>query len=159
MWKIGKSRYKTVLALIVLAIGLVITAVAGLWVYMLATTTPIHPNPKEITSVTRSTPMATRADAVTQARQIVRADVAEQNLPGLSIAVGVDGGIAWAEGFGWADVESRGTCRARDAVQNRRRLHGAHLGRRRPPPRAGPAETRRRDPEVRAGVPEKNSGP
>ena len=107
MWKIGKSRYKTFLALIVLAIGLVLTAVAGLWVYVLATTTPIHPNPKEITSVTRSAPMAQRADAVTQARQIVRADVAEENLPGLSIAVGVDGEIAWAEGFGWADVENR----------------------------------------------------
>ena len=31
----------------------------------------------------------------------------EQNLPGLSVAVGVSGGIAWAEGFGWADLEKR----------------------------------------------------
>jgi CubicO group peptidase (beta-lactamase class C family) len=31
----------------------------------------------------------------------------EENLPGLSVAVAVDGGIVWAEGFGWADVERR----------------------------------------------------
>ena len=31
----------------------------------------------------------------------------EQNLPGLSVAVGVGGDIVWAEGFGWADLEKR----------------------------------------------------
>ena len=30
-----------------------------------------------------------------------------QNLPGLSVAVGVGGDIVWAEGFGWADLEKR----------------------------------------------------
>ena len=33
--------------------------------------------------------------------------VVGDNLPGLSVAVAVDGEIVWAEGFGWADVESR----------------------------------------------------
>jgi CubicO group peptidase (beta-lactamase class C family) len=28
----------------------------------------------------------------------------DQNLPGISIAVGTGGGIVWAEGFGWRDV-------------------------------------------------------
>jgi CubicO group peptidase (beta-lactamase class C family) len=37
----------------------------------------------------------------------VRALIIEQNLPGLSVAVGVDGAIVWAEGFGWADYEDR----------------------------------------------------
>jgi CubicO group peptidase (beta-lactamase class C family) len=36
----------------------------------------------------------------------MRADLTEQNLPGLSVAVGVDGDIVWAEGFGWADLEN-----------------------------------------------------
>lgn len=27
-----------------------------------------------------------------------------QNQPGRSVAVGVDGDIVWAEGFGWADL-------------------------------------------------------
>ncbi len=31
----------------------------------------------------------------------------EQNLPGLSVAVGAGGDIVWAEGFGWADLEKR----------------------------------------------------
>jgi CubicO group peptidase (beta-lactamase class C family) len=37
----------------------------------------------------------------------MRAGLAEQNLPGLSVAIGVDGDIVWAEGFGWADLENR----------------------------------------------------
>jgi CubicO group peptidase (beta-lactamase class C family) len=44
---------------------------------------------------------------VGQGRQTVRAALTEQNLPGLSVAVGVGGDIVWAEGFGWADLEKR----------------------------------------------------
>jgi CubicO group peptidase (beta-lactamase class C family) len=44
---------------------------------------------------------------VKQAREIARAGITEQNLPGLSVAVGADDDIVWAEGFGWADLESR----------------------------------------------------
>jgi CubicO group peptidase (beta-lactamase class C family) len=44
---------------------------------------------------------------VERGRQIMRAGLTEQNLPGLSVAVGVGGDIAWAEGFGWADLENR----------------------------------------------------
>ncbi len=35
---------------------------------------------------------------------MVRAAIMEQNLPGVSIAVGMGVGIVWAEGFGWRDV-------------------------------------------------------
>jgi hypothetical protein len=35
---------------------------------------------------------------------MVRAAIVEQNLPGVSIAVGMGVGIVWAEGFGWRDV-------------------------------------------------------
>jgi CubicO group peptidase (beta-lactamase class C family) len=44
---------------------------------------------------------------VEQSRQRVRAGLSSQNLPGISVAVGVDGEIVWAEGFGWADLEKR----------------------------------------------------
>jgi CubicO group peptidase (beta-lactamase class C family) len=37
----------------------------------------------------------------------VRAAVVEQNLPGVSAAVGAGGTIVWAEGFGWRDVDTR----------------------------------------------------
>ena len=42
-----------------------------------------------------------------KSRRLARALVAGDNLPGLSVAVAVDGEIVWAEGFGWADVDSR----------------------------------------------------
>jgi serine beta-lactamase-like protein LACTB len=79
----------------------------GLWAYMSATATPLHPNSKDAPSVTRSTPLPKWADAVEQGRQIVRASLTEQNLPGLSVAVGVGGDVVWAEGFGWANLEKR----------------------------------------------------
>jgi CubicO group peptidase (beta-lactamase class C family) len=44
---------------------------------------------------------------VEQGRQVVRAGLTEQNLPGLSVAVGVGGDIVWAEGFGWGDLDNR----------------------------------------------------
>ena len=90
-----------------MAVGLLLAAILGLWVYASATATPLHPNPQDVPSVTRSAPLPKWADAVEQGRQIVRAGLIEQNLPGLSVAVGVGGDIVWAEGFGWADLENR----------------------------------------------------
>jgi serine beta-lactamase-like protein LACTB len=103
----SKRRTETWLALIAVAIVLIPAAIMGLWMYMSATATPLHPNPKDTPSLTHSAPLPKWADAVEQGRQIVRAGLTEQNLPGLSVAVGVDGEIVWAEGFGWADLENR----------------------------------------------------
>ncbi len=98
---------ETWIALIVAAIGLIPTAIAGLWWYMGATATPLHPNARDVTSIGQSDPKPQWADAVEQGRQIVRASLTEQNVPGLSVAVGFGGEIVWAEGFGWADIERR----------------------------------------------------
>jgi serine beta-lactamase-like protein LACTB, mitochondrial len=103
----SKSRTETWLALFVVAIGLIPVAIVGLWGYMRVTATPLHPNLEDVHSVTQSAPLPKWAEAVEQARQIVRAGLKEQNLPGLSVAVGVDGDLVWAEGFGWADLEKR----------------------------------------------------
>jgi hypothetical protein len=73
----------------------------GLWGFMRATATPLHPNPQDVPSVTHLTPLPKWAGAVAQGRQIVRAGLVEQNLPGLSVAVGAGGDVVWAEGFGW----------------------------------------------------------
>ena len=102
-----KIRAQTWLALIVGAVGLLFAAILGLWTFASATATPLHPNPQEVPSVTRAAPLPKWADAVEQGRQIVRAGLIEQNLPGLSVAVGVGSDIVWAEGFGWADLENR----------------------------------------------------
>ena len=102
----AKKKTETWLSLIVLAAGLLLAVVLGLLGYMVATA-PLHPNPQDVPSVTRSVPLSRWADAVTQGRQIVHASLIEQNLPGLSVAVGVGDEIVWAEGFGWADLEKR----------------------------------------------------
>jgi CubicO group peptidase (beta-lactamase class C family) len=93
------------LSLIVLAVGLLLTAIVGLWGYMRATATPLHPNPQDLPSVTRSAPLPQWADAVERG-QIVRAALTARNLPGISVAVGVGGDIVWAEGFGYAGDEA-----------------------------------------------------
>lgn len=48
---------------------------------------------------------AAQLPAVDSARERVRAWVEKDNLAGASVAVGIDGQIVWAEGFGWADLE------------------------------------------------------
>jgi CubicO group peptidase (beta-lactamase class C family) len=104
---VSKNRIQTWLAVAVLAVGLLLAAIAGLFVYMTATATPLHPSPEDVPSVMRSTPSPTWTGAVAQGRQIVRAGLVAQNLPGLSVAVGTGGDIVWAEGFGWANIENR----------------------------------------------------
>jgi serine beta-lactamase-like protein LACTB len=92
--------------LIVLAVGVVLSAILGLFAYMSLTATPLHPDPQHVPSASVAPPTKW-ADAVKQGRQIVRAGITEQNLPGISVAVGAGGDIAWAEAFGWADLENR----------------------------------------------------
>jgi serine beta-lactamase-like protein LACTB, mitochondrial len=102
-----RRRIETWLALFVGAVGLGLLAFAGLWVYVSATATPLHPNAQDVSAIAKSAPTPQWAGAVDDARQIVRAGITEQNLPGLSVAVGVGGEIVWAEGFGWADLEPK----------------------------------------------------
>lgn len=101
------TRRESWVALIVVAVGLIPAAILGLWGYMSLTAVPVHPNAEGVKSVTRAAPAAEWADAVQRGREIVRTGLSEENLPGLSVAVGVNGEIVWAEGFGWADVETQ----------------------------------------------------
>jgi CubicO group peptidase (beta-lactamase class C family) len=93
--------------IVVAAIAALIMAIGALPLFLWATARPLHPEPRNAPSVVRSETSPQWAAAVGRARQIVRAVLSEQNLPGLSVAVGVGGDIVWAEGFGWADVETR----------------------------------------------------
>src|SRR5687768_1988176 len=101
------NRTETWIALIVLGVGAGLLVLGGLWVYVSATATPLHPEPDRVPQVTNSDPSRQWSDAVERGRQEARAALIEQNLPGLSVAVGVGGEIVWAEGFGWADLEKR----------------------------------------------------
>ena len=101
------NRIETWLALFALGVGLVILAVGGLFIYISATTKPIYPNAQDVNSVAGATPARQWSDAAERARQVIRAAVAEQNLPGLSVAVGAGNEIVWAEGFGLANLENK----------------------------------------------------
>ena len=98
---------KTWLPPLVVAIGLPITGLAAFFMYVSANSTILHPDPQEVKSAIVSAPLAKWAGAVKHSQQLVRAGLKAQNLPGVSVAVGVGKEIAWAEGFGWADLEGR----------------------------------------------------
>ena len=68
-------------------------------------TIPVAPDPAALPSQVLASPAADYEDAVEQGRTIARALVAEEILPGLSLAVAIDRKIVWAEGFRWADLE------------------------------------------------------
>src|SRR6185503_777657 len=66
-----------------------------------------EPDPASLPSHGVEPPSAAWRDAVDQGRSIARALVAEERLPGLSLAVAVEGKTVWAEGFGYADLKGR----------------------------------------------------
>ena len=103
-----------------LAVGVVVAAFAAFLTHGISVTAPLFAQSREVPSVLHSAPSPQHAAAVERAREIVRAAVLEQNLPGVSVAVGAGLAavgsakaglpavtVAWAEGFGWGDVETR----------------------------------------------------
>ncbi|MCI0487378.1 MAG: beta-lactamase family protein [Blastocatellia bacterium] len=47
------------------------------------------------------------SDAIRSGRSAVRALTDSLNIPGMSVAVGINGEIVWSEGFGYADLENK----------------------------------------------------
>jgi CubicO group peptidase (beta-lactamase class C family) len=90
--------------LIAAGLGLILL-IPTMWLFVSFTATPVHSSAESVPNVPGSV-SPTWASAVDQARKMVLANVTEQNLPGLSVAVGVDGELAWAEGFGFADLRN-----------------------------------------------------
>jgi len=87
-----------------LAVGALVAAVAALVIHAVTVAAPLFAQPTDVPSVSASAPSPQWAAAVDRARPMVRAAIVEQNLPGVSIAVGIGEGIVWVEGFGWRDV-------------------------------------------------------
>jgi CubicO group peptidase (beta-lactamase class C family) len=96
-------------AVALIGVGVFVVFLTGLAIYtfVMAVSTRLHPNPNDVPSVALAAPSEKWAAAVDQGRQIARAGLVGQNLPGLSVAVGVGEDIVWAQGFGWADMEKR----------------------------------------------------
>jgi hypothetical protein len=103
----ARDRLPTWVARTVLAVGVLTAVVAAFLIHAVAVTAPLFAQPLDVPSVIESAPSTQYAAAVERARELVRAAVLEQNLPGVSVAVGAGGTIVWAEGFGWRDVDTR----------------------------------------------------
>jgi len=103
------NKLETFLAVAAIGVGALLTFIAGLHTYMTTTATTLHPVPAEVPSKAARAPDAAWAEAVARGRETARTALSGQNLPGLSVAVGVDGAVVWAEGFGFADLDTRET--------------------------------------------------
>ena len=69
-------------------------------------TIPPAPDPDTLPSSVFDAPAADYLSVVDEARSVARDLIADEKLPGLSLAVAVAGEIVWAEGLGWADIEN-----------------------------------------------------
>ena len=68
---------------------------------------PVHTDPAAVPASMGTASAERYAGAVEKTRSLSRALLVQENLPGLPLAVAVDGKIVWAEGFGYASVERR----------------------------------------------------
>lgn len=105
--KIARNRVSASTVRAAFAVGVLVALFEGLLVYRIALAAPLHPEPQNVPSAVQSAPSSQWTQPVEHSRQLVRAALSSQNLPGLSVAVGAGGTLAWAEGFGWADIKHR----------------------------------------------------
>lgn len=87
-------------------VALVIVAVPSLWVYMSLTAEPLHRDQGSVPRIRFTAPAAQVAAAAKRGEQLAVAHLMETNLPGLSVAVGLGDEVVWAEGFGFADLQT-----------------------------------------------------
>ena len=66
---------------------------------------PVHTDPAAVPATMGTASVERYAGAMEKTRSLARALLVQENLPGLSVAVAIDGKIVWAEGFGYANVE------------------------------------------------------
>ena len=102
----SNSRVPRLVSLIILGGGVLLVGIPGFLMYVRLTATRLNPDPAKVPSITNSAPSPRWAGAVERGRDLVRTSISEQNLPGMSVAVGADGEIVWAEGFGFANLEN-----------------------------------------------------
>jgi hypothetical protein len=91
----------------VIACGALVAAPTAFLVHGAAVAAPLFPQAQQVPSTASAAPAAPYAPAVESARAAVRAAIREQNLPGVSVAVGAGGTLVWAEGFGWRDIATQ----------------------------------------------------
>ncbi len=105
--KAARSRLPIWAGRTALALGVLLAAFAAVLTHAVTVAGPLYAQSRDVPSNLGAAPSPDHAAAVERARELVRAAILEQNLPGVSVAVGAGGGIVWAEGFGWRDVDTR----------------------------------------------------
>jgi len=103
----ARSGLQTWAARSAVALGALMAAFAAFFIHSITVEAPLFAQAPGVPSVSASASSSQWAAAVDRARPMVRAAIVEQNLPGVSIAVGIGGrpgNLVWAEGFGWRDV-------------------------------------------------------
>ena len=126
--KAARNRLPTWAARTALAVGVVVAAFAAFLTHAVAVTAPLFPQSQDVPSVIDSAPSPQYAAAVERARELVRVAVLEQNLPGVSVAVGAGGTDRLGRRIrmeGRRDADAR---HAEYAIQHR---HGGVRGHRR----------------------------
>ena len=93
-------------AFLAVPLAAVVLVAGGIVIWSLSRV-PVHPDAASVPS--KADPAATGrfAQAAEDAKRRARALVASADIPGLSVAVAVDGEVAWAEGLGFADADAR----------------------------------------------------
>ncbi|MEQ1759214.1 MAG: serine hydrolase domain-containing protein [Vicinamibacterales bacterium] len=105
--KIARNRLPVWAVRSAFVVAVVVAALAGFLAYETAGRVPLHAQADRVPSVSGAGVPPRWSVAVNQARSRVREHLREQNLPGLSVAVGIGRDVVWAEGFGWSDVEAQ----------------------------------------------------
>jgi hypothetical protein len=105
--KAARGRLPAWAASTSIAVGVLVVAFAAVLTYATVAAAPLFPQPKDVPSVVQPAAAPKWASVADRGRQLVRTAMADQNLPGLSIAVAAEGQVVWAEGFGWRDVGTR----------------------------------------------------
>lgn len=89
--------------LLLLPAAVLIFVAVGVWI----SSVPVHPDRTGIPLTISVAPPPGWAAAAERARRAALAHLADENLPGLSVAVGVGDRVVWAEGLGYADTRTR----------------------------------------------------
>jgi hypothetical protein len=112
----ARNRLSNRAARTAVGIGAAVAGFAAFLTHGVVVTEPLFAQSQEVPSVIAARPSPQFVAEVKRAQELVRAAVLEQNLPGMSVAVGIGlpslasakgGTIVWAEGFGWRDVGTR----------------------------------------------------
>ena len=100
----SRRRGEAVLAALIAGAAVVVVLGAAV-LYLGSTVIPVHTNPAAIPSAAGDAIGGREGAAVDEARRLARALLVAENLPGLSVAVAVDGTVVWTEGFGYAALD------------------------------------------------------